>query len=74
MLDVKETNGAASVAMLTLADVAKLLNVHPNSVRRWTKLGLLNCYRLGVRGDRRFKVDEVGEFLGNGASVGSVAD
>ena len=67
MLDVKETNGVASVAMLTLSEVASLLKVHPNSVRRWTKLGLLKCYRLGVRGDRRFKVDEIDEFLGNGA-------
>ena len=74
MPDMKETNGAASVDLLTLADVAKLLNVHPNSVRRWTNLGLLKCYRVGVRGDRRFTIDEVDEFLRNGAIVGSIAD
>ena len=67
MLEIKETNGTVSVAMLTLAEVAKLLNVDSNSVRRWTKLGLLKCYRVGVRGDRRFTVDEIDKFLENGA-------
>ena len=63
MLDMKDTIGAASVEMLTLADVAKLLNLHRNSVRRWTNLGLLKCYRVGVRGDRRFKAEDVKVFL-----------
>ena len=67
MLEIKETNGTVSGAMLTLAEVAKLLNVDSNSVRRWTKLGLLKCYRVGVRGDRRFTVDEIDKFLENGA-------
>ena len=68
MVEMKETNGAASSQMLTLSEVASLINVHANSVRRWSDLGLLKCYRIGIRGDRRFKPDEVREFIENGKS------
>ena len=63
MLEIKETNGTVSVAMLTLAEVARLLHVHPNSVRRWADAGLLRCYRIGFRGGRRFRPEGVDEFL-----------
>ncbi len=33
------------------------------SVRRWADAGLLDCYRIGIRGDRRFLADDVEEFL-----------
>jgi len=36
--------------MLTVPQVADSLNVHPHSVRRWADSGLLQCYRIGVRG------------------------
>ena len=49
--------------LLTVAQVAEHLNAHPHSVRRWADSGLLHCYRIGFRGDRRFKPDDVDEFL-----------
>ena len=57
--------------MLTVADVAKVLHVHTNSVRRWADMGLLKAYRFGVRGDRRFKTNEVDDFLEAAANGGS---
>ena len=68
MVEMKAANDVLSEEMLTLAEVAKLLRVHPNSIRRWTNLGLLKCYRVGVRGDRRFAADELDEFLEHWAS------
>jgi len=50
-------------SMLTAAQVARLLNVHINTVRRWSNLGILKAYRIGPRGDRRFSKDEVARFL-----------
>ncbi|MCL0039074.1 helix-turn-helix domain-containing protein, partial [Dehalococcoidia bacterium] len=41
--------------MLTTSDVARLLNVHINTVRRWSNQGILKAYRIGSRGDRRFQ-------------------
>ena len=49
--------------LLTVAEVAQLLHAHPHSVRRWADAGLLHCYRIGIRGDRRFLLGDVDEFL-----------
>jgi len=46
-------------SMLTARDVARLLNIHINTVRRWSDQGVIKAYRIGPRGDRRFKRDEV---------------
>jgi excisionase family DNA binding protein len=49
--------------MLTASDVARLLNVHLNTVRRWSNQGVLRVYRIGSRGDRRFKQEDIAYFL-----------
>jgi len=36
--------------MLTTSEVARLLNVHINTVRRWSNQGILKTYRIGSRG------------------------
>jgi excisionase family DNA binding protein len=41
--------------MLTTNEVARLLNVHINTIRRWSNSGILRTYRIGTRGDRRFE-------------------
>ena len=49
--------------MLTIAETAHLLNVHINTVRRWSDQGLLKSYRIGTRGDRRFRQEDVYSFI-----------
>lgn len=49
--------------MLTASELASLLNVHINTVRRWSNSGLLQAYRIGPRGDRRFSRDDIDNFL-----------
>ncbi len=49
--------------MLTTSEVAHLLNVHINTVRRWSNQGILKAYRIGSRGDRRFRQEDVDSFL-----------
>jgi len=49
--------------MLTASDVARLLNVHMNTVRRWSNQGVLKAYRIGSRGDRRFRQEDIAYFL-----------
>lgn len=52
-----------SSKLLSITEVAQLVNAHPNTVRRWADEGIITCYRIGIRGDRRFDADEVETFL-----------
>ena len=49
--------------MLTVREVASLLHVHVNTVRRWSNRGLLKAYQINHRGDRRFRQVDVALFL-----------
>ena len=58
-------------SMLTVTEVSLLLNVHPNTLRRWSDNGIIKVYRIGLRGDRRFKQDDVNSFLaGHRVNIG----
>lgn len=46
-------------SMLTIGEVARMLHVHKNTIRRWSNQGILKAYRFGLRGDRRFIKEEV---------------
>jgi excisionase family DNA binding protein len=49
--------------LMTVTDVAQLLNIHNNTVRRWSDRGVIKAYRINDRGDRRFKREEIVRFL-----------
>lgn len=50
-------------ALLTVRDVARILHIHPNTLRRWSDKGLIKAYRITGRGDRRFSQKEVERFI-----------
>ena len=50
-------------SMLTTSDAARLMNVHMNTVRRWSNQGVLKTYRIGSRGDRRFQEEDIYDFI-----------
>ena len=49
--------------MLTVREVASILNVHPSTVRRWESKGLLRSFRIGPRKIIRFDLKEIADFL-----------
>jgi len=49
--------------MLTVREVARLLHIHSNTVRRWSDRGILRVYRITHRGDRRFRREDIARFL-----------
>lgn len=53
---------------LTTRQLAHVLNVHINTVRRWSNTGLLKPVRVGPRGDRKFSRDEVIRILNDAES------
>jgi excisionase family DNA binding protein len=50
-------------SMLTVQEVSQLLHVHSNTLRRWTCQGIIKAYRIGPRGDRRFRPEDVALLL-----------
>jgi excisionase family DNA binding protein len=59
--------------MLTVREVARLLHVHPNTLRRWSNNGRIRSYRITPRGDRRYRLRDVERFLARLNSVGDSA-
>jgi excisionase family DNA binding protein len=59
-----------SNGMLTTRQLARLLNVHINTVRRWDAQGVLKAYRIGPRGDRRFSREDIDVFLAEKCGAG----
>jgi excisionase family DNA binding protein len=56
-------NGQYISDMLTVREVARILHVHPNTLRRWSNDGRLRAYRITSRGDRRYKREDIARFL-----------
>jgi len=52
-----------NTVMFTVADVASILNVHVNTIRRWSNEGRIKSYRVGVRGDRCFTPADLKDFI-----------
>jgi excisionase family DNA binding protein len=50
-------------AMLSPGQAAQVLGIHVNTIRRWSGEGVLKAYRVGSRGDRRFKRVDVETLL-----------
>jgi excisionase family DNA binding protein len=64
MIPIKETGHDGNKnSLMTVAEVARILHVHPNTVRIWSNSGVLPGFRVGPRGDRRFRRKEVIAFL-----------
>ena len=49
--------------MLTATEVAEMLHLHVNTVKRLVDRGELPFYRVCKRGDRRFRLEDVMHFL-----------
>ncbi len=45
--------------MLRVSEAARLLGVHPNTIRIWTRSGVLRSCRVGPRRDRRIPMEVI---------------
>ncbi|MBP1704464.1 MAG: hypothetical protein H6Q36_203 [Chloroflexi bacterium] len=46
-----------------MTKAARLLGVHPNTIRAWSDQGRLPYYRINERGDRRYRLGDLQRFL-----------
>ena len=49
--------------MLSPCDVARLLHLHINTVRRWSNRGIIKTQRVGIRGDRVYSWEDIARFV-----------
>jgi len=49
--------------MLRTGEACRILCIHSNTLRRWSEQGIVKAYRIGPRGDRRFRRDDVAALL-----------
>jgi excisionase family DNA binding protein len=59
----KTTPPSVADALLTTSQAAKILNVHTNTLRRWSDSKIITTYRIGSRGDRRYRLKDVKQLL-----------
>ena len=58
-----QTTGASFPKMLRVGEAARILHIHPNTLRKWSGIGLIPSYRIGRRRDRRFTLEDLATFL-----------
>jgi len=49
--------------LISLREAARLLDVNPETLRRWDNNGKLKATRTGTRKDRKYKLSDIVEIL-----------
>ncbi len=49
--------------LLRTGEACRILCIHANTLRRWSEQGIVKTYRLGPRGDRRFRREDIAALL-----------
>jgi excisionase family DNA binding protein len=57
---------SSPAALLSTTQAARVLNVHENTIRRWSDCNKLRSYRIGSRRDRRFRLGDIRRLLETG--------
>jgi len=58
-----KTESGVAKEIMTCDEVAEYLRVHVSSVRRWSRSGKITAYKVGGRGDWRYREQDVLAFL-----------
>ena len=50
--------------LITLKEASFMLRCHENTLRAWDKKSILKAVRIGVRGDRKYREEDIINFIG----------
>ncbi len=73
MSTIGRDRGSDPQALVSVAQAAAQLGVHPNTIRAWTDAGRLPAYRINARGDRRFRRADLEMLLAEGSQAAEPA-
>ena len=62
-MNFEANEGGLQEKLMTVREVANLLNVHQITIRRWEQQGQLKSYRLGAKNSIRFKREDISNFV-----------
>lgn len=65
----KTSNTIPKKDLLTVSEASTLLHCHPNTLRRWEKVGLIHAVRLGNNGHRKFRYSEIQKTIKHNGSL-----
>ena len=65
-----DTGGPSGSRAVSVAGAARILGVHPNTVRAWSDQGRLAALRINDRGDRRFRMAVLEAFMAGATGAG----
>ena len=50
---------STSISLLPIKEVARILKVHKETLRRWDNEGKLKAVRVGSRQDRKYRAEDI---------------
>jgi DNA-binding transcriptional MerR regulator len=51
--------------LVTLSEASQISKVHPNTLRKWDRKGILVAVRFGERKDRRYRKEDIMRLVNN---------
>lgn len=54
---------AKRIKLLRIREAAEMLGVNPETLRRWDRQGRLRAIKIGKRGDRRYRQEDITKFI-----------
>lgn len=52
-----------NIKLLRIREAAEMLGVNPETLRRWDREGRLIAIKVGKRGDRRYKAEDIEKLI-----------
>lgn len=59
---------ARRIKLLRIREAAEMLGLNPETLRRWDREGRLVAIKIGKRGDRRYKKEDIENFVNKNAN------